>query len=85
VDDARASGHPYLGPVGGRAPVGAGHRARARASAEGRHGHVDDQRGDIAVEDRQQRVLDLVGVGDVDFRRQRDNSERASPLNREIV
>jgi hypothetical protein len=85
VDDARASGHPDLGPVGGRAPVGAGHRARARAPAEGRPGHVDDQRGDVAVEDREQRVLDLVGVGYVDFRRQGDNSERASPLNREIV
>ena len=58
---------PKLGPGRCGLPVGGDERVHPGRIAERRLAHVDDQDGHILAGRRQQRLADLVGVGDIDL------------------
>jgi len=61
--------------------VRAQHGIRASVIARDCRGHVRDQGGRAAVDNRQQLFADLAGVGQIDVLRKRDYRLPAGPLH----
>ncbi len=82
LPDDLASGHqPQLRAADGGPLVSARHRIRARLVTGDRRGHFRDHRFGAPVNDRNQLLADLPGVGHIDMLRQRHDRLPPGPLH----
>ena len=82
LDDSAGDHQPQFRAADHGALVSPRHRIGARAIAGDRGGHVDDQCVGAPVDDRQQHLADLPGVGHVEILRQRHQSLPPNPSHR---
>ena len=81
-DDLRGDHQPQLRAADLGPLPGADHRVRAGVVTGDGRGHVRDQRGRAAVDDRQQFLPDLPGIRCPDVLRKRHHRQLVGPLHR---